>query len=104
MELLFGSLRDTYKGPRNFVNCKGAQNTFSKISNTGKSFSDATHGSGTTSTNTWGCFKSQLYKTKFKLPVIKFLTETTSYMWLGIERWPPFSGIMLLCVDTVNLF
>ena len=36
MELLFGSLRDTYKGPRNFVNCKGAQNTFSKISNTGK--------------------------------------------------------------------
>ena len=98
MELLFGSLRDTYKGPRNFVNCKVAQNTFSKLSNTEKRFSDATHGSGTSST------KSQLYKTKFKLPVIKFLTDTTSYMSLGIKRWPPFSGVILLCVDTVNLF
>ena len=62
MELLFGSLRDTYKGPRNFVNCKGAQNTFSKISNTGKSFSDATHGSGTSSTNIWGCLNHSYTK------------------------------------------
>ena len=42
----FGSMQDTYKGFRNFRNCKGIQDTLSKKSNTGESSPDATHGSG----------------------------------------------------------
>ena len=36
---------DSYKRPRNFRNCEGAQDTFSKKSNTGENSADATHGS-----------------------------------------------------------
>ena len=52
----FGSmgLRDTYKGPRNFGNCKGVQETFSKKSDTGENSPHATYGSGTSNFNTSG--------------------------------------------------
>ena len=50
----FGSVRDTYKGFRNFRNCKGFQDTFSKKSNTGESSPDATHGSGASRSNASG--------------------------------------------------
>ena len=39
----FRSMGDTYKGPRNFRNCKGVQDIFSKKSKTEKSSTDATH-------------------------------------------------------------
>ena len=45
---------NTYKGSRNFRNCKGVQDTFSKKSNTGESSPDATHGSGTRQSNLSG--------------------------------------------------
>ena len=34
VQAFFGSMGDTYKGSRNFRNCKGVQDTFSKKSNT----------------------------------------------------------------------
>ena len=45
---------DTYKGSKNFSNCKGIQDTFSKKSYTGESSPDATHGLGTSRSNTSG--------------------------------------------------
>ena len=45
---------ETYKGPRNFKNCKEVQHTFSKKSNIRENSSDATHGSGTSRFNTSG--------------------------------------------------
>ena len=47
-------MADTYNGFRNFGNCKGVQDTFSKTSYTGESSPDATHGSGTSRSNTSG--------------------------------------------------
>ena len=54
VKTFFGSMGDTYKGFRNFGNCKGAQDTFSKTSYTGESFPDTIHGSGTSRSNTSG--------------------------------------------------
>ena len=45
---------DTYKGSRNFKNCKEVQHTFFKKSNIRESSPDATHGSGTSRSNTSG--------------------------------------------------
>ena len=47
----FGSMGDTYNGPKNFRNCKGVEDTFSKKSNTGENSRDTTHGPGTSSSN-----------------------------------------------------
>ena len=54
VKIFFGSMGDTYKRSRNFRNCKGVHGTFSKKSNTGESSPDATHGSGTSRSNTSG--------------------------------------------------
>ena len=54
MKIFFGSMGDTYKGSRNFRNCKGVQYTFSKKSNTRESPLNATHGSGPSRSNTSG--------------------------------------------------
>ena len=54
VKTFFGSMRDNYKGSRNFRNCKGIQDIFSKKSNTGESSSDSTHGSGTSRSDTSG--------------------------------------------------
>ena len=54
VKIFFGSMGDTYKGSRNFRNCKGVQYTFSKKSNTRESPLSATHGSGTSRSNTSG--------------------------------------------------
>ena len=47
-------MENTYKGSRNFRNCKGVQDTFSKKSNTGESSADVTHGLRTNRSNTSG--------------------------------------------------
>ena len=52
VKIFFESMGDTYKGSRNFRNCKRIQDDFSKKSNTGESSPDATHGSGTSRSNT----------------------------------------------------
>ena len=54
VKTFFGSMGDSFKGSRNFRNFKGIQDTFSKESNTGESSPDATHGSGTSRSNTSG--------------------------------------------------
>ena len=54
VKIFFGSMGDTYKGSRNFRNCKGVQYTFSKKSNTRESPLNATHGSGPSRSNTSG--------------------------------------------------
>ena len=50
----FGSMGNTYKGSRNFRNCKGVQDSFFKKSSTRESSPDATHGSGKGTSNTNG--------------------------------------------------
>ena len=40
VKAFFGSMGDTYKGPTNFRNCKGVQDTFSKKSDTRESYPD----------------------------------------------------------------
>ena len=52
VKAFFGSMGDTYKGFRNFRYRKGVQDTFSKKSDTGESYPDTTHGSGTNNSNT----------------------------------------------------
>ena len=54
VKIFFGSMGDTYKGSRNFRNCKGVQYTFSKKSNTRESPLNATHVPGTSRSNASG--------------------------------------------------
>ena len=51
VKAFFGSMEDTYNGCRNFRNCKGVQNNFSKKLNIGESSPDTTHGSGSFNTS-----------------------------------------------------
>ena len=43
VKAFFGSMGDIYKGPRDFRNCNGFQDTFSKKSNTGESSHTTPH-------------------------------------------------------------
>ena len=54
VKTFFGGMRDTYRGFKNFRNCKRVQDTFYKKYNTGESSPDPTHSSGTRSCNTAG--------------------------------------------------
>ena len=54
VKAFFGGMGDTYKGSKNFRNCKRVQDTFCKKSNRGESSPDPTHSSGTRSCNTVG--------------------------------------------------
>ena len=54
VKTFFGSMGNPYKRSRNFRNCKGVQDSFPKKSNTGESSPDATHGIGTSRSNTSG--------------------------------------------------
>lgn len=45
VKTFFRRMGDAYKATKNFRNCKGVQNTFSRMFSTGENFPDATHGS-----------------------------------------------------------